>query len=245
VKVAISDAGDFTMTRPMMGYLAGAAFVLTVAGTAGAYAQAAPPVPPTPSDREHGQQIERQVIIRDGDGHVTVQRDGGDGHGAMRHEGGERRLMIMRHDGPGHEGFGHAEHLRTMLQLKPSQEAALSAYLAATAPQHREQIVEMSGHAAPKTTPQRLAEMETRMAEDTARSKARIEATRKFYDQLEPSQKKVFDEMPMLMGPMGPMHMMDGMKVMVNMEGMPPLPPLPPLPPRAPAPPPAPPAPHS
>jgi hypothetical protein len=86
------------------------------------------------------------------------------------------------------------------------------------------------------------------MTEDTARTRARIEATRKFYDQLEPSQKKVFDEMPMLMGPM--MMHGDGMKVMVNMEGMPrmppmpPLPPLPPHPPRAPAPP-APPAPHS
>jgi hypothetical protein len=212
----------------MMGYLAGAAFVLSVAGAATAYAQVAPAAPAAP-----GQRIERQVIIRDGDGHVTMQRDGGDEHGAMRHEGGERRVMIMRHDA-GHDGAGHAEHLRTMLQLKPGQEAALTAYLAATAPQHRERIIEMSGHAAPKTTPQRLAEMETRMAEDTARSKARIEATRKFYDQLEPSQKKVFDEMPMLMGPMGPMHMMDGMKVMVNMEGMPPLPPLPPLPPRLP-----------
>ena len=201
------------MTRPMMGYLAGAAFALTVAGTATAYAQATPPAPPAPGD--HGQRIERQVIIRDGDGHTSITRDGG-----------ERRVMIMRH------GAEQAEHLRTMLQLKPSQEAALSAYLAATAPPARhERMVEMSDHAAPKTTPQRLAEMETRMAEDTARSKARIEATRKFYDQLEPSQKKVFDEMPMLMGPM--MHG-EGMRVMVNMEGMPPMPPMPPLPPRPP-----------
>jgi hypothetical protein len=220
------------MTRPMMGYLAGAAFVLTVAGTATAFAQAAPPAPPAPG--EHSQRIERQVIIRDADGHVTVQRDGGDEHGAMRHEGGERRVMIMRHS-----GAEHAEHLRTMLQLKPSQEAALTAYLAATAPQRREHIVEMSDHAAAKTTPQRLAEMEARMAEDTARTRAHIEATRKFYDQLEPSQKKVFDEMPMLMGP----RMMhgDGMKVMVNMEGMPRMPPMPPMPPMAPKPPRAPP----
>jgi hypothetical protein len=225
------------MTRPMMGYLAGAAFVLSVAGAAAAYAQVAPTAPAAP-----GQRIERQVIIRDGDGHVTMQRDGGDERGFMRHEGGNARYMIMRHDG-GHGGAGHAEHLRTMLQLKPGQEAALTAYLAATAPQRRERVVEMSDHAGPKTTPQRLAEMEARMTEDTARTRTRIEATRKFYDQLEPSQKKVFDEMPMLMGPM--MHG-EGMKVMVNMPGMPrmppmpPLPPLPPHPPRAPAPPPAP-----
>jgi LTXXQ motif family protein len=225
------------MTRPIMGYLAGAAFVLSVAGAATAYAQAAPPAPPMPSDHEHGQRIERQVIIKDGDGHVTIQRGGGDEHGMMMGHGGEHRMM-MRSDGP-----KHADHLRTMLQLKPNQEAALTAYLAATAPPHHERIVEMSDHAAPKTTPQRLAEMETRMAEETARSKARIEATRKFYDQLEPSQKKVFDEMPMMMGPM--MMHGDGMKMMIKMDGMPPMPPMPPHPPHPPRAPMPPPAPHS
>lgn len=228
------------MSRPWMGYLAGAAFALSAAGAAAAYAQGAPAPKAAPGARVE----ERTVIVRetdDGAGHRVIVRRGDDGdeHGAMRHEGGERRVMIMRHD-----GAEHAEHLRTMLQLKPGQEAALSAYLAATAPQRREHIVEMSDHAAAKTTPQRLVEMETRMAEDTARGHGRIEATRKFYDQLEPSQKKVFDEMPMLMGPMGPMHMLDGMKVMVNMEGMPPIPPLPPRAPRAPVPP-TPPGPHS
>jgi len=95
---------------------------------------------------------------------------------------------------------------------------------------------------APKTTPQRLADMETRLAEQTAQGKARIEATRKFYDQLEPSQKKVFDELPMP-GPMMIMPGMGNMRVMVNMDGMPPMhhmdrmPPLPPLPPAPPAPP--------
>jgi hypothetical protein len=208
------------MSRPWMGYLAGAAFVLSTAGAVEAYAQGAPPA--ASSDRV----VEREVIV--GDGH-----DRGD-----RRE--ERRVIV---DGDHHRD--HAEHLRTMLQLKPAQEGALTAYLAATAPEHRhERIVEMSDRADAKTTPQRLAEMETHMAEQAAQGHARIEATRKFYDQLEPSQKKVFDEMPMLMiGPMGPMMNMGGMKVMVNMEGMPPLPPLPPLPPRPPHAPPAPPAP--
>ncbi|HLZ74331.1 Spy/CpxP family protein refolding chaperone [Phenylobacterium sp.] len=200
------------MSRPVLGYLAGAAFALA-ATTAFAQA-AAPAAPATPaaSDHEHGQRIERRVIMR----------DGGEGH-----------------------HMDQAEHLRTMLQLKPSQEAALTAYLAAVKPDHRhETIVEMSNHGdgahgdAPKTTPQRLADMETRLAEQTAQGKARIEATRKFYDQLEPSQKKVFDELPMLMiGPMGPMMNMGNMRVMVNMEGVPPLPPLPPMPPRPAAPP--------
>jgi hypothetical protein len=136
-----------------------------------------------------------------------------------------------------------------MLQLKPSQEAALAAYLAAIKPEHdHEHLVEMSDHEA-KTTPQRLAEMEAEMARHTAAMHARVEATRRFYDQLEPSQKKVFDELPMLMGPMMPMG---PMKVMVNMRGMPHMgfppdriePPVPPLPPAAPKPPRAPPPPH-
>ncbi|MDB5435333.1 MAG: hypothetical protein JWR47_1590, partial [Phenylobacterium sp.] len=88
------------------------------------------------------------------------------------------------------------------------------------------------------TTPQRLAEMEAQMAAHTAAMHVRIEATKRFYDQLEPSQKKVFDELPMLMiGPMGPMMPMGPMKVMVNMERRPPMPPMPPMPPKAPPPP--------
>ncbi|HZZ70560.1 MAG TPA: Spy/CpxP family protein refolding chaperone [Phenylobacterium sp.] len=142
------------------------------------------------------------------------------------------RHMVVRH------GRDQAEHLRTMLQLKPSQEPALAAYLAAVSPaRHHEAIVEMSDHGDAKTTPQRLADLEARLAEQTAQGRARIEATRKFYDQLEPSQKKVFDEMPMLMiGPMGPMMNMGDMKVMVNMQGLPPMPPLPALPPVPPVP---------
>jgi hypothetical protein len=212
------------MSRPFMGYLTAAAFALTAAASAAtAFAQAAPPASPAPAaptafgDHEHGQPMDRRVIIH----------DGGEGH-----------------------HMDQAKHLRTMLQLKPGQEAALTAYLAAVKPDHHhEMIVEMSnrgegGHSegahsdAPKTTPQRLAEMETRLTEQAAQGKVRIEATRKFYDQLEPSQKKVFDELPMLMiGPMGPMMHMGNMKVMVNMEGMPPMHPMPPAPPHSPAPP--------
>ena len=189
------------MTRPLTTYFAGAAFALTAAASATAFAQ--PPVPATPDTGDHHQmREERHVVIR-------------------------------------HEGKDQAEHLRTMLQLKPGQEAALTAYLAAVSPErHRESIVEMSDHRDAKTTTQRLAEMDAHLNEQTIQAHARIEATRRFYDQLEPSQKKVFDELPMLMiGPMGPMMPMGSMKVMVNMDGMPPMPPMPPIPPRPPVPP--------
>ncbi|WP_293372936.1 Spy/CpxP family protein refolding chaperone [Phenylobacterium sp.] len=189
------------MTRPLTSYLAGAAFALTAAASAAAFAQ--PPAGPAPDAGDHHQmREERQVVIR-------------------------------------HEGKDQAEHLRTMLQLKPNQEAALTAYLAAVSPErHHENIVEMSDRHDAKTTTQRLAEMDAHLNEQTAQAHARIEATRKFYDQLEPSQKKVFDEMPMMMmGPMGPMMHGGSMRVMVNMDGMPPMPPMPPIPPRPPAPP--------
>jgi LTXXQ motif family protein len=138
-----------------------------------------------------------------------------------------------------HGGQDQAERLRTLLQLKPSQEGALSAYLAAVRPNYDHQsIVEMSDRGDAKTTPQRLTEMEARVAEQAAQGHARIEAARKFYDQLEPSQKKVFDELPMLMiGPMGPTMPMGPMKMVVNLDGMSVMPPAPPAPPKAPPPP--------
>jgi hypothetical protein len=222
------------MTRSWTGYLAGAAFVLSAAAAGLAYAQGSPAA----DAQRDAEQDSRQGVV-----HIERHEAGPNERQAERHI--ERR-MIIRDD---HEGrrVDHAAHLRTMLQLKPSQEPALTAYLAAVKLERRpERIVEMSDHGDAKTTPQRLSEIEARMAEQAAQSHARIEATRKFYNQLEPSQKKVFDELPILMiGPMGPMMPMGPMKVMVNMQGMPHMegmrmhgpPPMPPLPPTPPTPP--------
>lgn len=215
------------MSRAWMGYLAGAAFVLSAAGAA--YAQTSV-------------QTAQAQAAKDSAQVVRIERSEHADH-ADRAERVERRI-IMREDGGHHRD--PAEHMRTMLQLKPSQEGALKAYLSAVSPEHSlNSIVQMSDHKEAKTTTQRLAEMEQHLNEQAAQGRARIEATRKFYDQLEPSQKKVFDEMPMMMaGPLGPMMPMGGhMKVMINsdghgpmmmhrMEGLPPLPPVPPAPPR-------------
>ena len=220
------------MSRPWTGYIAGAAFALFATAGAGAYAQTAVSAQ-SQADADAAkadQRIERHE--------VRIERhDGGD-----RHE--ERRIMIM-HDGEGHHHMDQAEHLRTMLQLKPGQEAALTAYLAAVKPEHdheHEHMVMMSDHGEhgadmAKTTPERLADMEKRMADSQAEARKRIEATRKFYGQLEPSQKKVFDEMPMLMigpiGPLGPMMMPGPMKVRFEHPPMAPAPATPPTPPRS------------
>jgi len=227
---------ETAMTRSWTGYLAGAAFALSAVAAGVAYAQGG-----SAADAQRDAQRDAQQSV------VRIERhDGAGDRDTERHI--ERRVIVR----DGHEGHhvDPAEHLRTMLQLKPSQEGALTAYLAAVRPDHpHERIVEMSDRGDSKTTLQRLSEMEAHMAEQAAQSHARIEATRRFYNQLEPSQKKVFDEMPMLMmGPMGPMMPMGPMKVIVNMQGMPhmdqmyigrmpPLPPLPPVPPVPPVPP--------
>jgi protein CpxP len=147
-----------------------------------------------------------------------------------RHERHERTVIIRRGD----DGVNQAEHLRAILQLKPAQEPALTAYLEAMHPKgDHERMMKMGGEGMPKTTPEKLARMEARMNEHEAAMKTRIAATKRFYDQLDPAQKRAFDELPLMMG--GPtMPMMGGMKIMHHpMAPMPPMPPAPPAPPRS------------
>ncbi len=148
-----------------------------------------------------------------------------------RGERHEHRAIVIRRDD---ERPDQAEHLRAILQLKPAQEPALTAYLEAMHPQgDRDRMTKMRGEGRPKTTPEKLALMETRMNEHQAAMKTRIAATKRFYDQLDPAQKRAFDELPLMMG--GPsMPMMGGMKIMHHPHPpMPPMPPQPPSPPRS------------
>lgn len=137
-------------------------------------------------------------------------------HMGMRHERGEHRDPTA--------------HLRAILQLKPGQEAALTAFVAAMKPpEHgRQGMTHMADGKppAPKTTPERLAMMDKMMSEHMAKAHARLEAIRTFYNQLDPAQKKAFDELPLPTmgghrgGPMGHMQMMR------TMHHMPPRPPM-------------------
>jgi len=133
-------------------------------------------------------------------------------------------------------GGDREEHLRTMLQLRANQEPALKTYLEAVdhGGRHGDPMVRFDrrGDSA-RTTTERLAEMEAKMAEQQAAMRRRIDATKAFYGQLDEKQKKVFDAMPMLMfaGPgFGPMLL----PVMHRMPPIPepPVPPAPPVPPR-------------
>ncbi len=242
------------MSRHLSRYIAGAAFALCATAAVTAHAQTAATAAQSQANADAARADADADHAEDRREHAEHRME----HADHQMERAERRIVIM-HDGEGHHHLDQAEHLRTMLQLKPSQEAALTAYLAAVKPSEHmhDHIVEMSshdgnmvyrehdggpgGHEMAKTTTERLAEMEKRMADSQAEARKRIDATRKFYGQLEPSQKKVFDEMPMLMigpiGPIGPMMMPGPMKVRFERPPMPPMPPMPPVPPTPPAPP--------
>lgn len=95
-----------------------------------------------------------------------------------------------------------AQHLRDALQLRPDQEPALQALLAADQPTAGEHE-HMRGRqgAAPLTTPERLDRKQAKMAEHAARFRQRAEAIKRFYAQLSPAQQRAFDAMrPMGMG---------------------------------------------
>jgi len=96
-----------------------------------------------------------------------------------------------------------AERLRAALQLQPSQDAALNAYLGAMKPpggmDHRG-MHGQPGDMAHLSTPERLDKMLARADEHRARMVAHVAAVKQFYAQLTPSQQKAFDAMaPMMM----------------------------------------------
>lgn len=189
------------MSKKLSWLLAGAATTL-IAGAA--VAQVA-----SKDDGPGERRIERRVIVQ----------------GAP---GGEMRVIRM-HGGGSPEK--RAEHLKTMLQLRPNQESALKTYLDAIKPDENRMV--MVEHKMDETTtPQRLDQTEKRMAEHQAAMKKRHDATRAFYAQLDASQKKVFDAMPhMAGGPtrMAMMHRGAPMQFRHDMP-MPPMRPAPPAP---------------
>lgn len=96
-----------------------------------------------------------------------------------------------------------AEHLRTVLQLRPEQEPALRTFLSASqrSPGDRGKMRGQRQEMAQMTTPQRLDRMAERMRERQARFEQHAAATKRFYAQLSPAQQKAFDAI----GPRGRM----------------------------------------
>ncbi|MDZ4369991.1 MAG: Spy/CpxP family protein refolding chaperone, partial [Phenylobacterium sp.] len=95
------------------------------------------------------------------------------------------------------------DDLRAILRLRPDQEPALAAYLAAQAPQRRGpgMTARPEPGAAPLTTPQRLDRMAQRTAEMNRRHDARRKAVETFYAALAPDQQRAFDALQRLQGP--------------------------------------------
>jgi len=115
-----------------------------------------------------------------------------------------------------------ASRLRDVLQLRPAQEPALQAYVSALRSAHQGMASEPAAPM-PSTTPERLDRMQRMMAQHQAAMTAMIDATRRFYDQLDAGQKRAFDAMP-------PKTMMKHHHGMGGRDGhdMPPPPPPPP-----------------
>jgi hypothetical protein len=135
-----------------------------------------------------------------------------------------KAVMARAHPSPAER----AARLRDLLQLKPAQEPALQTYVAALDSAGQglwKGLGGMMSGGMPQTTPERLARMQQMMAQHQTAVAAMIDATRRFYDQLDPAQKRAFDALPEMMmhgGMMGGMGMMGGPGMMQGMGPPPP-----------------------
>jgi hypothetical protein len=121
--------------------------------------------------------------------------------------------MHHHHRDPAERRAHMADHLRTVLQLTPAQEPALTEFLASMKPpegagmdrhDHDMDHGDMDHHDmdqdAHLTTPQRLDKMLAHMDQMHTRMEAHVQAVKTFYAQLSPSQQKAFDDLgPMMM----------------------------------------------
>jgi hypothetical protein len=91
-----------------------------------------------------------------------------------------------------------SDHLRQSLKLRPDQETALQAFVAAmqTRPGEAENLRAEAMREAGLPTPQRLDALVVRLDRMRTEIMARIAATRTFYAQLTPEQQRAFDAMP-------------------------------------------------
>ncbi len=99
-----------------------------------------------------------------------------------------------------------AEHLSTVLQLQPSQQAALAAYLDAMKPpgDMKDHMQHAGAGEEHLPAPERMDHILAHIDAMRARLATAAAATKTFYAQLTPSQQKAFDDLaPMMMHHMG------------------------------------------
>ena len=117
--------------------------------------------------------------------------------------GGPAAAGMHHHSDPAEMRAHMAEHLKAALQLQPSQDGALNAFIEAMKPpgDHHDRMDHGQGGAmAHLTTPERLDKMVAHMDERRAHMTAHVAAVKQFYAQLSPSQQKAFDAMGPMMG---------------------------------------------
>lgn len=169
---------------------AGAAISTLIAGAALAQVPA-PPAPPAPPPPPEAPPSPLPPLPMEG---------------LMAMTGPGMDMTVMRH-GRSVDPEKRAQRLRDVLQLRPDQDSALKAFVAATTPKievKREVVKKEKGdkadgdkmewaERAPMTTLERL----DRMTKAADAMKQRAEATRAFYTALTPSQQKTFDVLGM------------------------------------------------
>jgi periplasmic protein CpxP/Spy len=103
----------------------------------------------------------------------------------------------------GQGGYGQpspqdmARQMRQSLSLRPDQESALQDFERAMAPpaDYQRKMYEQQQEMRTMNTPQRLDAMVSHMDEMRQSMLARVQATKAFYNQLTPDQKRKFDQM--------------------------------------------------
>jgi hypothetical protein len=91
-----------------------------------------------------------------------------------------------------------SDRLRQGLRLRPDQEGALQAFVAAMrpGPGEADRLRDQARLEASLPTPQRLDAMVARMDQMRAGVMTRVRATKTFYSQLTPEQQRAFDTLP-------------------------------------------------
>lgn len=98
-----------------------------------------------------------------------------------------------------------AQHFRQTLGLRPDQEGALQDFVRAMTPpsDFQRKMYDREQEMRSMNTPQRLDAMVSNMDEMRQQMLVRVQATKAFYDQLTPDQKRKFDQMGASGGGMG------------------------------------------
>ncbi|MBV8683551.1 MAG: Spy/CpxP family protein refolding chaperone [Caulobacteraceae bacterium] len=99
-----------------------------------------------------------------------------------------------------------AQRIRQNLELRPDQEGALQDFVRAMTPpaDYQRKMYQQQQEMRSMTTPQRLDAMVSHMDEMRQQMLDRVHATKDFYNQLTPDQKRKFDQMGSSSGGMGP-----------------------------------------